>query len=70
MEHHMQPARIKPHAHRSTQTTPSRDLTLGVMQLVTLRLPETLRDRVKEVLRRFPTKGPSRNDTTLKSVSC
>ena len=26
----MQPARIKPHAHRSTQTTPSRDLTVGV----------------------------------------
>ena len=26
---------------RSTQTTPSRDLTLGVMQLATLRSPET-----------------------------
>ena len=38
------------------------------MQLGTLRSPETLRDRVKEALKRFPTKGPSRNDTTLKSV--
>ena len=27
---------------RSTQTTPSRNLTLGVMQLVTLRSPETM----------------------------
>ena len=27
---------------RSTQTTPSRNLTLGVMQLVTLRAPETV----------------------------
>ena len=34
----MQPARIK--LHGSTQTTPSRDLTLGAMQLATLRSPE------------------------------
>ena len=34
---------------RSTQTTPSRDLTLGVMQLVTLRAPEPVGHPLNDV---------------------
>jgi hypothetical protein len=57
----MQPARIKPHAKEHTNNPVQRPHFRG--QGAT-----KLRDNEKEALKRFPTKGPSRNDTILKAV--
>ena len=59
----MQPARIKLHAKEHTNNPVQKPHFRG--QGAT-----KLRDNEKEALKRFPTKGPSRNDTTPKSVSC
>ena len=63
MEHDMQPARMKPHAKEHTNNPVQRPHFRG--QGAT-----KLRDNEMEALKRFPTKGPSKNDTTLKAVRC
>ena len=57
----MQPARIKPHAKEHTNNPVQRPNFRG--QGAT-----KLRDNEMEALKRFPTKGPSRKDATLKAV--
>ena len=57
----MQPARIKPHAKEHTNNPVQRPHFRG--QGAT-----KLRDNEMEALKRFPTKGPRKNDATLKAV--